>query len=60
MNNFIRAQIFNITTIAKSFKEGCHLAVLENDGKISEAERKTLKKIDSAVDRFIKELNRIK
>lgn len=60
MNSFIQAQILNITTMAESFKQGCHLAAMKDDGKISKEEEKQLKKIDAATDRFIKELKSLK
>lgn len=60
MNSFIKAQILNITTMAQHFKQSCELAAMQDDGKISKSEEKTLKKINQATDRFIRELNSIK
>ena len=60
MNSFIRAQIINITTMATSFKEGCHLGAWKDDGKLSKEEEKLLRKIDETTDRFIRELAKLK
>ena len=60
MNQFIKSQIINITTMAGAFKEACKLAAIKDDGKISPEEQKQLKRIEKATDKFIKELSAIK
>lgn len=58
-NRFIQAQIQNIITMVETFKEACRIAALEDDGKISKEEAKTLKRINAATERYIKELRKI-
>lgn len=60
MNSYIRAQILNITTMTKTFEQACEMAAIKDDGKISREEEKQLKKIKTASQRFIKELESIK
>jgi hypothetical protein len=59
MNQYIKSQIENMTTMTKAFSDGCHLAAIQNDGTISKEEAKALKRIDAAVQRFIKEINSV-
>lgn len=60
MNNYIKAQIVNITTMTKTFEQACELAAMKDDGEISKEETKQLKKIKAASQRFVKELESIK
>lgn len=60
MNSYIRAQILNITTMTKTFEQACEMAAIKDDGKISREEEKQLKKIKTASQKFIKELESIK
>lgn len=48
-----------MTTMAKAFKNACHLAATQNDGQIDREEAKVIKKIDAATERFIKEINSV-
>lgn len=59
MNHYLKSQIENMTAMAKAFNDGCHLAVLQNDGQIDKDEAKAIKKIDAATQKFIKELNSV-
>lgn len=59
MNEYIKAQILNMTTIVKTFEASCKMAATKNDGKIDRNEEKQLKKIHSACEKFISELNKI-
>lgn len=60
MNAFMKNQIANITTMTKSFVQGCKMATIQDDGSTSKEEAKQLKEIEKAADRFIKELEKIK
>lgn len=60
MNSYIQAQILNITTMTKAFEQACELAATKDDGKMSREEKKQLKKIKAASERFRKQLNAIK
>lgn len=60
MNEYISAQILNIVTMVKTFNQSCKMAATKDDGQIDRQEEKQLKKIDNAVNKFIKELEAIK
>lgn len=60
MNSYIQAQIINMITMTKSFEQGCRLAAMQDDGKISSDEVKIMKKITTASEKFRKELESIK
>lgn len=60
MNSYIEAQIFNIKSMVKVFNQSCEMAAMKDDGKISKEEAKQLNKIKAAVERFCKELDKIK
>ena len=60
MNEYIKAQIMNMTTIVRTFAHSCQMAAQKNDGKIDAEEEKQLKKINKASENFIKQLNKIK
>lgn len=59
MNEYIRAQIVNMTAIVKTFETSCKMAAIKNDGIIDREEEKQLKKIDVACKKFLQELNKI-
>lgn len=59
MNDYIKAQIVNMTTMVKTFEQSCKMAALRNDGKIDKAEEKQLKKISAATKTFIEKLESI-
>jgi len=60
MNDYINAQIVNMITFVKTFERSCQMAATENDGHINKDEAKQLKKINTAAEHFIKELEKIK
>lgn len=60
MNAYLEAQIINMITIVKTFEESCRMTATENDGHINKDEAKQLKKINSAAEHFIKELEKIR
>lgn len=57
MNHNLKAQITHMITFCEAFKRACHLAATQDDMKIDKSEEKTLRKINKAADRFLKELN---
>lgn len=59
MNQYIEAQILNMTTMVKTFQQSCKMAAIKDDGQIDRAEEKQLRKINDAAERFIKELQKI-
>lgn len=60
MNEYIRAQIINMTAIVKTFELSCQIAAQKDDGKIDRDEAFQLRKIIKASEKFIKQLNNIK
>lgn len=60
MNQYISAQIVNMVTMAKTFNQSCKMAATKDDGLIDRQEEKQIKKINAAVEKFIKELEAIK
>ena len=60
MNTYIRAQIDNITAIMKTFTQSCTLAAQKDDGQINSDEAKTLRRITTAAEKFIREMEKIK
>lgn len=59
MNEYIRAQIVNMTAIVKTFEASCKMAAIKNDGCIDQEEEKQLKKINAACKKFMQDLDKI-
>ncbi len=59
MNLEIQGQILNMKNMVKNFEQICRMAAMKDDGKIDPDEEKTLKKINVASQRFLKELNKL-
>ena len=59
MNDYMDAQVKNMIAITKTFNQSCKMSATKNDGQIDKAEAKILKKIESAAQHFIKELEKI-
>lgn len=60
MNPYLQAQIVNLQSMANNCKETCQWAAKQDDGVISRQEAKTLKAIERAIDKFVRDLKRIK
>lgn len=60
MNEYIRAQIMNMTAMLTTFEQSCKMAATKNDGQIDKEEAKQLKKISAACQKFKNELKKIK
>lgn len=60
MNSYLQAQITTIITTVKSMQATCQLTALKDDGKIDHEEAKVLKKISTATEKYIRELQKIK
>ena len=60
MNTYIEMQIRNMTMMVKTFEQSCVMAAERTDGHIDKAEEKSLKKINAACQRFLKELDAVK
>lgn len=59
MNNYIHAQILQMTAYAKSWEQACYLAAQKNDGVIDKEEERQLRKISAAVKHFTQKLDAI-
>lgn len=59
MNFYIDTQIINMKAMVKNFEQSCRIAATKDDGKISPEEEKILKKIGTASQKFIKELDKL-
>ena len=60
MNSYIEAHITNGIAMVKTFEQSCKMAATKSDGHIDKAERKKLKRVSAATNRFIKQLEKIK
>ena len=58
-NQYMQAQCKNMVTMVAAFSQACELAALEDDGVLSKSEKRELRKIQSAVQRFQGELQRV-
>ena len=59
MNPYVKSQILNMVTFAKTFERSCDLATKMDDGITSKAEMKTIQKISATTNAYIKELEKI-
>lgn len=59
MNYFIKAQITNMISFAKTFENSCKMAATADDGYMDKAETKALQKISAATAKYIAELKKI-
>ena len=58
-NQYMQAQCKNMVTMVAAFSQACELAALEDDGVLSKNEKRELRKIQAAVQRFQGELQRV-
>lgn len=58
-NQYISAQCKNMISVINTFTAACELAALEDDGAISGAEEKSLRKVRTAAKRFQAELEKV-
>ena len=59
MNDYLKTEILNMKLLVSTFSQRCQFAAIRDDERISAREAKTLKRIEKASNRFIKELERI-
>lgn len=60
MNTFIQMQVNQMLLSLKTFESACELAAIKDDGIVSGEEKKLLKKIKAATEKYKKELEAIK
>lgn len=58
-NQYMQAQCRNMITMIAAFSQACELAAKEDDGVLSRAEERELRKIRAAAQRFQGELTRV-
>jgi len=59
MNLEIQTQVLAMQNMVRNFGQICRVAAMKDDGKIDSDEAKTIKKIEAASQRFLKELNKL-
>lgn len=59
MNQFIKASIDSHELLCKNFVKDLYLSARKDDGIIDKDEAKTIKKLDKATRKYIKELRKI-
>lgn len=59
MNTYIKAQILNMISMTRIFKQTCETAARKDDGVVTREEQKLLNEINKAADEFVKRLERI-
>ncbi len=59
MNDYITAQILHMKKYAKTWALACKLGMNDGEKPINPKEKKALKRIAKAVDRFTRDLERI-
>lgn len=58
-NPYMQAQCRNMLSMIAAFSQACELAAREDDGVLSKAEERQLKKIRAAAQRFQGEIVRV-
>ncbi len=58
VNQLIKAQIDGAKTYATAFVQGCQVAAMRDDARISKDEAKVLKRIEKATKRFLADLDK--
>ena len=59
-NKLLEEQIRSIEGRMEELQRDCELAARADNGRLSFSERRTLKKIDKAVTKFLKQIGKIK
>ena len=59
MNTFMEMQIRNMKMFLDTFERSCKMAAVKDDGKIDREEAKQLAKLQAAVERFRKDLDKL-
>lgn len=60
MNHLIDSQIQGIIVTLKAFNQNCKMAAIRDDQCLDKNEEKTLKKIDKATEKYIRELEKLR
>lgn len=57
-NQFMRIHIRNMKTSLQSFKLGLQLSATQDDGVIDREEKRDMKRLEKAADKFMEELEK--
>ena len=56
VNSFLEMQIKNMIVTVQGFEQACQIAAMQDDGLISKAEEKALRKVRASAAAFMSEL----
>ena len=59
MSDYLKTEILNMKLMVNGFQQRLEYAAVRDDERISDEERKTMKRINKAVSRFLKDLDRL-
>lgn len=59
VNSFLEMQIKNMIVMVQGFEQACQIAAMQDDGLISKAEEKSLRKVRAAAAAFLSELQKL-
>lgn len=59
VNSFLEMQIKNMIVTLQGFEQACQIAAMQDDGLISKAEEKALRKVRAAAAAFMSELQKL-
>ena len=59
VNSFLEMQIKNMIVTLQGFEQACQIAAMQDDGLISKAEEKALRKVRAATAAFMSELQKL-
>ena len=59
VNSFLDMQIKNMIVTVQGFEQACQIAAMQDDGLISKAEEKALRKVRAAAAAFMSELQKL-
>ena len=59
MREDIKLQILNLKLVVNNFRTSCHGKMLKSGGSVDKQEKRLLKRIDNATDRFLRDLQNI-
>lgn len=59
VNSFFEMQIKNMIVTVQGFEQACQIASMQDDGLISQAEEKALRKVRAAAAAFMSELQKL-
>ena len=59
MNPYMKAEILNLRLTLSTYLQRIEYSAIQNDERISLQEAKTIKRIEKAMNRFTKELDKI-